>query len=79
VDAQDVRVLELRRGGDLAPKALNAERDAEIRVQDFERNASAVLRVPGQIDCGHPAATELPLQRVLRADCVLQLLEHPLI
>ena len=68
VDAEDVRVLELGRERDLAPEPLRAERRGELRVKNLESDRPAVLGIVGEVDRRHPAASEDPLDRELRAE-----------
>ena len=64
VEGEDVRVRELRRDRDLALEALRTDRLRHVREQHLERDTPIVLPVAGQKDHGHPAASELPLDRV---------------
>ena len=68
-----MRVLEPCGELDLAAEALGAERRGEIGVQHLERDRTVVLRVLREVDRGHPAAPELALDRVARAERRLQL------
>jgi hypothetical protein len=61
---QDVRVLQLRGGLDLAQEPLAAERGAEVRVQDLDRDLTVVPHVLGEVHRGHPARTDLALDTV---------------
>src|SRR4051794_3443948 len=57
--ADDVGVLEPRRGGRLAPEALHELAVAgEAAVQHLERDLAAELRVLRAVDVGHPARAD---------------------
>ena len=75
VYAQDVRMLQLRRCRDLAAKALGAQRCGEVGIEHLERNAPLMLRIPCEVDGGHPAAAKLALDRVGVAECGLEPIE----
>ena len=47
---------------------LGAERGGELRVEHLERDGAVVAEVLRQIDGGHPAAAQLPLQPVAVAE-----------
>src|SRR4051812_9347695 len=64
VETKDVRVLELGRELDLAPESSAADRRAELRVEPLDGDFPLVLDVVAEIDGGHPAPTELPLDLV---------------
>ena len=55
---------EPRRDRDLALEALRADRLRHVREQHLERDVPVVLPIARQEDHGHPAAAELPLDRV---------------
>ena len=59
-----MRVLEPRGEFDLAREPFSAERGAEIRAKDLERDLSFVTKIGRQIDGCHPATTQLALDRV---------------
>ena len=60
---QDVRMLQLRRRLDLGEEPLGAERGAEVRMQDLDRDVAVVLEVVREIDGRHAAGAELALDR----------------
>ena len=68
VHAEDVRMLELRRGRDLAAEALRTQRRGKIGIEHLERDAPLMLRIPRQVHGRHPAAAQLALDRVGVAD-----------
>ena len=69
VDADDVRVLEPRRGLGLAPEALDELGVlGEPLVQELKRDLAAEHLVVGQPDVGHPAAARAGDERVAVAD-----------
>jgi hypothetical protein len=57
-------VLEPGGETDLAEKALSAQAGGDLRVQHLERHRPIVLEILRQVDRGHAAATELPLNPV---------------
>ena len=63
-EREDVGVLERRDDVDLAQEALRGERRGELRQQNLDRNASAVLEVSSEEDHGHSAALDLVLETV---------------
>ena len=66
-------MLQAGREADLALEALRPERGRELRVQDLEGDRPVVPHVLGEIDGSHPAAPELPLERVAPAQSALEL------
>ena len=64
----------LEPGGDLdlAMEPLGAQRGGEFLAQHLQRDLAVVLQVLGEIDRGHPARTQLPLDRVAVSERVLQ-------
>jgi hypothetical protein len=70
VDRQDVGVLQLGRGLDLAVEALSAEQRCDGRVEHLERDPTFVPQVGGEIDGGHAASPELALEGVAVAEGV---------
>jgi hypothetical protein len=64
VEGEDVGMRELRRDRDLALEALPADRLRHVGEEHLERDVAVVLSVAGQKHHGHPAAAELPLDRV---------------
>ena len=57
-------MLESRGELDLAEESLGAEAAAEVGTHDLERHLTAVAQVPGDVDRGHAARPELPLDLV---------------
>jgi hypothetical protein len=72
VDAQNVGMVELGERPDLTAKTIRADGLGELRIQDLERDAPSVLHIVGEIDRGHSAASELPLQPIFSAERMLQ-------
>ena len=63
-----------RRGGlDLAQEPLGTKRRGELRVEHFDRDEPVVRRVAREIDDGHAAAADLPLDGVAAGKCSGQL------
>ena len=64
----------LEPGGDLdlAGEALGAEGGGELGAQDLERHLAVVLQVLGEVDGGHAALAELPLDAVALGEGGLQ-------
>jgi hypothetical protein len=50
--------------GDLAGEALGAEGGGELGAEDLEGDPAVVLQVLGEVDGGHAALAELPLDAV---------------
>ena len=63
-ERQDVGVLQRRGELDLLEEALAAEHGAEFGAEDLDGDPAAVLHVLGEVDRGHPARTNLPLDAV---------------
>ena len=63
-EAEDVGVLEARGDLDLAGEALGAEGGGELGTEDLDGDAAVVLQVFGEVDGGHAALAELPLDAV---------------
>ena len=61
---QDVRMLQARRGADLAQEALTADRGAEIGVEHLDRDIAIVLEVVGEIHGRHAALPKFALEAV---------------
>ena len=57
-------MLQRRRGGDLLHEPLGAQDRGQFGLQDLERHLALVLEVLGQVDGGHAALAELPLDPV---------------
>jgi hypothetical protein len=72
VDRQDVGVGEASRDLDLAQEAVGPDSCRQIGVQDLEGDLAMVFEVLGQIDPGHPAHADLPLDRVAVGQCRLE-------
>ena len=65
-------MLKLRSDADLPLESVRAEDGAQLGTQHLDRDLTVVLEVPGQVDGGHPAATELVLEAVAVAEGGLQ-------
>ncbi len=61
---QDVRVLEVGGGLDLDHEPLGPEHGGQLGLQDLEGHLAIVLQVLGQVDGGHAALPQLPLDPV---------------
>ncbi len=61
---QDVRMLQIGRGANLAQEPLGAEDGGEFRLEDLERHAPVVAHVVREIDRRHPAGPELALDAI---------------
>ena len=57
-------MLEPRGGLDLAEKAFAANHRAEFGMQDLDGDLAGVLEVFGEVDGGHAALAELPLDAI---------------
>ena len=57
-------MLELGRDLDFAGESLRAQGGGEFGPQHLHRHLAAVLHILGEVDRGHPAGAELPLDRV---------------
>ena len=64
VDGEDVGMLETGGELDLPLEPVGADGDGELRKQHLQRDGAVVLEVAGEVDGGHPAATELALERI---------------
>ena len=64
----------LQVGGDLdlREEPLGAEHGAELRLEHLDRDLAIVLEVVGEIDRGHAALAELPLDAVAVGKCGCQ-------
>jgi hypothetical protein len=72
----DVRVLKLRGDPDLAQKALRAHRRCDVGIQHLDRDRALVAAIAREIDVGHPATAELPLDDVAVAQDLLDMIEE---
>ncbi len=71
VQRQNVGVTQVRRGLDLGQETVGSDDGCEFGLQDLERDFALVLDVVGQVDCRHPALTELGLDAVAAGEgCV---------
>ena len=57
-------MLQVRCRLDLGEEPLGAERGGEILMQDFDGDAALVFEIAREVDGGHPALPELPLDAV---------------
>ena len=57
-------MLEPRRHPDLALEALGTKRVAQVGMKNLQGNRPVVSQVPRQVDRGHAATTQLPLDGV---------------
>ena len=64
VQRQDVRVLEMRGEPDLLQESLGTDDRRDFRADDLDRDFTVVLAVPREVDGGHAAPPELPLEIV---------------
>jgi len=71
-DGEDVRMLQPGGGVDLVEEPLGTHLDADLGAEHLERHRPPVADVLGQVDHGHPAAPELPLDGVAIAKRVAQ-------
>jgi hypothetical protein len=55
---------ELCRDLDLLQEPVGAEHGGELGLQYLDRDLTVVLEVLGEVNCGHPAARKLTLDRV---------------
>src|SRR5439155_9409224 len=72
VQRQDVGVVEAGRGFDLAQKAVWTQGRRKLGLQNLDSDRAMVLEVCGEVDCRHPTAAELALDRVTVAKGGLQ-------
>ena len=61
---QDVWVLQVGDGLDLAQEPLGADHRGELRPEDLDGDLAIVLQVLGEIHRGHAAGAQLPLDPV---------------
>ena len=57
---------------DLAEKASGAQHGGEAGVEDLQGDETVVFEISGQVDRGHTAAAELPLEEVAVAEGFLE-------
>ena len=69
-EGQDVRMVELGGDGDLAEEPLGAERVGELGVEDLDRHRAVVLEIVREVDGGHAALAQLPLDAVAVRQCL---------
>ena len=62
-------MLELCRDFYFMEEASWAEACRQFGPEDLQRNHAAVLRVPGEVDSGHPSMAELALEHVTVGQC----------
>ena len=67
-ERQDVWVVEPSGDLDLGEEPLGAEDRPELGAEHLERDLAVVLEVPGQVDRGHAASPELPLDPIAIAE-----------
>lgn len=63
-EGKNVWVLKLRRGPDLAQKALGTDERGPARPKHLYGNATIVTDIVREVDCRHPTSTDLPLDAV---------------
>jgi hypothetical protein len=63
-EGQDVGMLQVRGGLDLAEEALGADDGGEFGAEDLDGDLAVVLEVVGEVDGGHAALAELALEAV---------------
>ena len=63
-ERQDMRVLQVGRGLDLGEEPLGADHGGEFRPQHLDRYFALVPDVVCEVDGGHAALAELPLDGV---------------
>ena len=68
VQAEDVGVLELGGDPDLAQEALGADGGRQFRLEHLDGDAAFVLRVPGEVDEGHPALAQQALHVIMAGE-----------
>jgi hypothetical protein len=61
---------------DLPEKPLRAQRGGQFRTQHLQRDTPIVFQVVGQMHCGHPTATDLPLNQVSAGESGLHAVER---
>ena len=68
----------LETGGDLnfPEESVWSQADREVWVEDLERNRAAVPKILGQVDRGHAASTEFPVESVASGQRGLELFEE---
>ena len=71
-EAEDMGMLERGDSLDLAQEPLGPDDGGELGAQDLDRDLAVVLQVLGQVDRGHAALAELPLDAVMLGERSLQ-------
>ena len=56
-------------GPDLPEEPVGPDGQGQLRTQDLEGHLAPVLEVLGEVDRGHPAGPELPLDLVPIGEC----------
>ena len=69
---KDMGVCQVRRRFDLSKESLCTQRLSQLWIEDLDRNHPVMFQILGQIDRGHPAATDLPLDLIAVSECSLQ-------
>ena len=64
MEREDVWVTEPGGDRDLAGEPFAADNGRELRPEHLQGDRTAVPEVVREVDCGHPAAAELALDRV---------------
>lgn len=64
VDRQDVRMLQVGGGADLAREPVDAERLCQLRTKYLDRNRAVVPEIAGKVDGCRTALTELTLDAI---------------
>ena len=63
-EGQDMRMLQVGGGLDFAQEAFSADDRGQLRPQHLDGDLAVVLQVGGEVDGGHAALAELPLDAV---------------
>jgi len=68
VQRKDVRVLQIGGRADFRQESFGAQRRGEVGMQHFHSDAALVPQVPREIDGGHAAAPDFPIDLVTTAE-----------
>ena len=64
VEREDMWMLQLRGGANLAQESIGADRGSDVGAQHLDRHESTVLEVAREVDGCHPATTKLPVDLI---------------
>ena len=72
VEGQDMRVMEARGDLDLAQESRGSHVRGQFGAEHLQGDRAIVLEVVGEIDHGHPALAQLPLEPIAGGECITE-------